>query len=202
MFFLYQFNMKLIFATQNENKVREIESELDGNFELLSLKSFGFTDDIPENSDTLEGNALEKARFVYGRFHHNTLSDDTGLEVESLNGEPGIYSARYAGNSKDPEANMEKLLHKLKGKENRKARFRTIIALIINGDEHLFEGIVEGEITLHRSGAKGFGYDPVFRPDGYKTTFAEMSMDEKNKISHRARALRKLILFLNGLETE
>jgi XTP/dITP diphosphohydrolase len=194
--------MKLIFATQNENKVKEIESELDGNFELLSLKSFGFWDDIPENSDTLEGNALEKARFVYQRFHQNTLSDDTGLEVESLNGEPGIYSARYAGSLKDPEANMEKLLRKLEGKENREARFRTIIALIINGEEHLFEGIVEGQITFHRSGAMGFGYDPIFRPTGYKTTFAEMSLDEKNKISHRARALRKLIRFLKSLDTK
>ena len=194
--------LKLVFATQNENKVKEIESELDGNFELLSLKSFGFTDDIPENSDTLEGNALEKARFVYQRFHQNTLADDTGLEVEALNGEPGIYSARYAGDLKDPEANMEKLLRKLEKKENRKARFRTIIALIINGEDHLFEGIVEGEITLHRSGAMGFGYDPIFRPDGYKTTFAAMSLKEKNKISHRARALRKLVLFLNNLNTE
>lgn len=191
--------MKLIFATQNENKIKEIESGLTGNFEILNLKAFGFTDEIPENAATLEGNALEKARFIFHRFKLNTISDDTGLEVESLNGEPGIYSARYAGGSKSAEDNMDKLLANLQGKENRKARFRTVIALIIDGKEILFEGIAKGEITQQRSGTLGFGYDPIFKPDGYDITFAEMSMEEKNKISHRALALRKLIKYLNNL---
>lgn len=191
--------MKLIFATQNENKIKEIESGLTGNFEILNLKAFGFTDEIPENAATLEGNALEKARFIFHRFKLNTISDDTGLEVESLNGEPGIYSARYAGGSKSAEDNMDKLLANLQGKENRKARFRTVIALIIDGKEILFEGIAKGEITQQRSGTLGFGYDPIFKPDGYDITFAEMSMEEKNRISHRALALRKLIKYLNNL---
>ncbi len=191
--------MKLIFATQNENKIKEIESGLTGNFEILNLKAFGFTDEIPENAATLEGNALEKARFIFHRFKLNTISDDTGLEVESLNGEPGIYSARYAGGSKSAEDNMDKLLANLQGKENRKARFRTVIALIIDGKEILFEGIAKGKITQQRSGTLGFGYDPIFKPDGYDITFAEMSMEEKNKISHRALALRKLIKYLNNL---
>ena len=191
--------MKLIFATQNKNKIKEIESGLTGNFEILNLKAFGFTDEIPENAATLEGNALEKARFIFHRFKLNTISDDTGLEVESLNGEPGIYSARYAGGSKNAEDNMDKLLTNLQGKENRKARFRTVIALIINEKEILFEGIAKGEITQQRSGALGFGYDPIFKPDGYDITFAEMSMEEKNRISHRALALRKLIKYLNNL---
>lgn len=191
--------MKLIFATQNENKIKEIESGLTGNFEILNLKAFGFTDEIPENAATLEGNALEKARFIFHRFKLNTISDDTGLEVESLNGEPGIYSARYAGGLKSAEDNMDKLLANLQGKKNRKARFRTVIALIIDGKEILFEGIAKGKITQQRSGTLGFGYDPIFKPDGYDITFAEMSMEEKNRISHRALALRKLIKYLNSL---
>jgi len=191
--------MKLIFATQNENKIKEIESGLTGNFEILNLKAFGFTDEIPENAATLEGNALEKARFIFHRFKLNTISDDTGLEVESLNGEPGIYSARYAGGLKNAEDNMDKLLANLQGKKNRKARFRTVIALIIDGKEILFEGIAKGKITQQRSGTLGFGYDPIFKPDGYDITFAEMSMEEKNRISHRALALRKLIKYLNSL---
>jgi len=191
--------MKLIFATQNENKIKEIESGLTGNFEILNLKAFGFTDEIPENAATLEGNALEKARFIFHRFKLNTISDDTGLEVESLNGEPGIYSARYAGGLKSAEDNMDKLLANLQGKKNRKARFRTVIALIIDRKEILFEGIAKGKITQQRSGTLGFGYDPIFKPDGYDITFAEMSMEEKNRISHRALALRKLIKYLNSL---
>ncbi len=191
--------MKLIFATQNENKIKEIESGLTGNFEILNLKAFGFTDEIPENAATLEGNALEKARFIFHRFKLNTISDDTGLEVESLNGEPGIYSARYAGGLKNAEDNMDKLLANLQGKKNRKARFRTVIALIIDRKEILFEGIAKGKITQQRSGTLGFGYDPIFKPDGYDITFAEMSMEEKNRISHRALALRKLIKYLNSL---
>lgn len=191
--------MKLIFATQNKHKIEEIKPGLNPEVELVDLSDMGFKGEVPETSDTLEGNALEKANFVFNKYNMNTLSDDTGLEVESLNGEPGIFSARYAGESKNSEENIEKLLDKLKGKSNRKARFRTVIALILNNKEFLFEGIAEGEIIENRSGNMGFGYDPVFQPLGYDKTFAEMTLQEKNEISHRARALKKLTDFLNGL---
>lgn len=191
--------MKLIFATQNKHKIEEIKPGLNPEVELVDLSDMGFKGEVPETSDTLEGNALEKANFVFNKYSMNTLSDDTGLEVESLNGEPGIFSARYAGESKNSEENIEKLLDKLKGKSNRKARFRTVIALILNNKEYLFEGIAEGEIIENRSGNMGFGYDPVFQPLGYDKTFAEMTLQEKNEISHRARALKKLTDFLNGL---
>ncbi|MDX2442553.1 MAG: non-canonical purine NTP diphosphatase [Bacteroidales bacterium] len=191
--------MKLIFATQNKHKIEEIKPGLNPEVELIDLSDMGFKGEVPETSDTLEGNALEKANFVFNKYSMNTLSDDTGLEVESLNGEPGIFSARYAGDSKNSEENIEKLLDKLKGKSNRKARFRTVIALILNNKEYLFEGIAEGEIVENRSGNMGFGYDPVFQPLGYDKTFAEMTLQEKNEISHRARALKKLTDFLNRL---
>ena len=191
--------MKLIFATQNKHKIEEIKPGLNPEVELIDLSDMGFKGEVPETSDTLEGNALEKANFVFNKYSMNTLSDDTGLEVESLNGEPGIFSARYAGDSKNSEENIEKLLDKLKGISNRKARFRTVIALILNNKEYLFEGIAEGEIVENRSGNMGFGYDPVFQPLGYDKTFAEMTLQEKNEISHRARALKKLTDFLNRL---
>lgn len=191
--------MKLIFATQNKHKIEEIKPGLNPEVELIDLSDMGFKGEVPETYDTLEGNALEKANFVFNKYSMNTLSDDTGLEVESLNGEPGIFSARYAGDSKNSEENIEKLLDKLKGKSNRKARFRTVIALILNNKEYLFEGIAEGEIVENRSGNMGFGYDPVFQPLGYDKTFAEMTLQEKNEISHRARALKKLTDFLNRL---
>ncbi len=191
--------MKLICATQNKHKIEEIKPGLNPEVELIDLSDMGFKGEVPETSDTLEGNALEKANFVFNKYSMNTLSDDTGLEVESLNGEPGIFSARYAGDSKNSEENIEKLLDKLKGKSNRKARFRTVIALILNNKEYLFEGIAEGEIVENRSGNMGFGYDPVFQPLGYDKTFAEMTLQEKNEISHRARALKKLTDFLNRL---
>ena len=191
--------MKLIFATQNKHKIEEIKPGLNPEVELIDLSDMGFKGEVPETSDTLEGNALEKANFVFNKYSMNTLSDDTGLEVESLNGEPGIFSARYAGDSKNSEENIEKLLDKLKGKSNRRARFRTVIALILNNKEYLFEGIAEGEIVENRSGNMGFGYDPVFQPLGYDKTFAEMTLQEKNEISHRARALKKLTDFLNRL---
>jgi len=191
--------MKLIFATQNKHKIEEIKPGLNPEVDLVDLSDMGFKGEVPETSDTLEGNALEKANFVFKKYSMNTLSDDTGLEVESLNGEPGIFSARYAGESKNSEENIEKLLDKLKGKSNRKARFRTVIALILNNKEYLFEGIAEGEIVENRSGNMGFGYDPVFQPLGYDKTFAEMTLQEKNEISHRARALKKLTDFLNEL---
>ena len=153
----------------------------------------------PETSDTLEGNALLKARYVYERYHTNCFADDTGLEVEALGGAPGVYSARYAGEGHNSEENIKKLLHELEGKDNRKARFRTVFALIINGKEHLFEGIVRGEIIARKRGTSGFGYDPVFVPEGFTQTFAEMSDGQKNKISHRALAVGKLCKFLNTL---
>ncbi len=191
--------MELIFATHNVHKFDEIRPELNPGIKLITLKDLNFLSDIPEISQTLEGNAIGKARFIYNQFKVNTIADDTGLEVEALHGRPGIFSARYAGDLKSSEENIRKLLYELHGKSNRKAQFRTIIALIINGEERLFEGLVEGEIVEGKKGDKGFGYDPVFRPFGFEKTFAEMDLKEKNKISHRARAIKKLIEFLNQL---
>jgi XTP/dITP diphosphohydrolase len=187
--------MKLIFATHNSNKIKEI-LPLVGVNKLSSLDDLGFHDEIEETGKTLEENALIKARFIYDKFNENCFADDTGLEVECLDGAPGVYSARYAGNQKNAEDNMEKLLDLLKNKTNRKAQFRTVIALIIDGKEHLFEGIVKGEILVKKRGEKGFGYDPVFLPDGNNQSFAELPLNEKNEISHRASALKKLNKFL------
>lgn len=194
--------MKIIFATGNRNKLREIQALIGSRAELSTPADHGITEDIPEDQPTLEGNALQKARYIYEKTGMNCFADDTGLEVEVLGGEPGVYSARYAavngaGEGHSSEANMALLLERLRGAENRRARFRTVIALILNGEEHLFEGIVEGEITRERSGAEGFGYDPVFRPTGYEQTFAEMPLELKNSISHRGRATAKLIEFLS-----
>ena len=194
--------MKIIFATGNRNKLREIQALIGSRAELSTSADHGITEDIPEDQPTLEGNALQKARYIYEKTGMNCFADDTGLEVEALGGEPGVYSARYAavngaGEGHSSEANMALLLERLRGAENRRARFRTVIALILNGEEHLFEGIVEGEITRERSGAEGFGYDPVFRPTGYEQTFAEMPLELKNSISHRGRATAKLIEFLS-----
>lgn len=194
--------MKIIFATGNRNKLREIQALIGSQAELSTPADHGITEDIPEDQPTLEGNALQKARYIYEKTGMNCFADDTGLEVEALGGEPGVYSARYAavngaGEGHSSEANMALLLERLRGAENRRARFRTVIALILNGEEHLFEGIVEGEITRERSGAEGFGYDPVFRPTGYEQTFAEMPLELKNSISHRGRATAKLIEFLS-----
>ncbi len=190
---------KFVFATNNIHKLREVAAIVGHQIELLSLNDIGCHDDIPETSDTLEGNALLKARYVYERYHTNCFADDTGLEVEALGGAPGVYSARYAGEGHNSEENIKKLLHELEGKDNRKARFRTVFALIINGKEHLFEGIVRGEIIARKRGTSGFGYDPVFVPEGFTQTFAEMSDGQKNKISHRALAVGKLCKFLNTL---
>lgn len=188
--------MELLFASNNSHKVTEINNILGNSFVLKGLKDAGITEDIPETAPTLEENALQKARYVYKKTGRDVFADDTGLEVESLNGMPGVNSARFAGENKDSDANIDKLLLMLKGKENRKARFRTVIALIIGGEEHLFEGIVEGTIISDRRGREGFGYDPVFVPEGRDITFAEMPLTEKNKISHRARAFEKLRAFL------
>ena len=187
----------LILATNNPHKVDEIKSKLGNSLSIKTLNELGFYDDIPETAGTLQGNASQKSHFLYAKFGCNCFADDTGLEVEALNGEPGVYSARYAGVDKDSEANMQKLLKNLSGKENRNARFRTVISLIWEGEEHFFEGIVEGTILTEKHGSEGFGYDPIFQPNGYSKSFAELSMDEKNAISHRGKAVEKLLQFLN-----
>ena len=195
--------MKIVFATNNAHKLSEIKDILGEGFEVLSLSDIGCHDDIPETAGTLEGNALLKAQYIHDHYHINCFADDTGLEVEALNGAPGVFSARYAGGEgHDSEANMSKLLSELKEKSNRKARFRTVIALIeceegtTKPKTTCFEGIVEGHITKERHGSEGFGYDPIFMPDGYDKTFAELGMEIKNHISHRARAVEKLAQFL------
>ncbi len=189
---------ELIFATNNLHKLTEIQSIIGDKLIIKSLAQIGCTDDIPETAPTLEGNALLKAQYVYDTYGKNCFADDTGLEIEALDGRPGVFSARYATDGHDFEANIDKVLNELKDIENRKARFRTVIALILNGTVHYFEGIVNGKIITERKGIKGFGYDPVFLPDGYLQTFAEMPLAEKNKISHRARAVAKLVDFLNA----
>jgi len=189
---------ELIFATNNLHKLSEIQAIIGDNFDIKSLQQIGCTEDIPETAPTLEGNALLKAQYVFNRFGKNCFADDTGLEIESLDGRPGVFSARYATDGHDFEANIDKVLEELSGIKNRKARFRTVIALIIDGSVHYFEGIVNGEIITERKGIKGFGYDPVFLPDGYEQTFAEMPLADKNKISHRARAVSKLVEFLKS----
>ena len=188
---------KFVFATNNAHKLEEVTAILGDKIELLSMKDIHCHAAIPETADTLEGNALLKARYIFENYNMDCFADDTGLEVEALNGAPGVYSARYAGDAHNSEANMRKLLQDMEGIENRKAQFRTVFALIINGKEHLFEGIVKGEITKHRCGSSGFGYDPVFIPEGYTQTYAEMGNTLKNKISHRALATNKLCNFLS-----
>ena len=187
---------RLIFATNNEHKLEEIKKILKGKYEVLGLKEFGFVGDIPETGSTLSENAFIKSNFIFDRFGIDVFSDDTGLEIDTLNLEPGVYSARYAGEDANSEANIKKVLAKMKGNENRDARFKTVISLILNGKEYQFEGKVEGKITTEKYGASGFGYDPIFIPNGYKQTFAEMPSEEKNKISHRALATVKLVAFL------
>ena len=213
--------MKIVFATNNEHKLSEIRAILGEAFEVVSLADIGCHEDIPETGTTLEENALMKAEYIYDKYHLSCFADDTGLEVEALNGAPGVYSARYASLeavatesqhtlSHDSEANMARLLHELANNNNRKARFRTVIAFIEKKDVcpcgctsiklvHKFEGIVNGEITTEKSGVEGFGYDPIFRPDGYDKTFAELGADVKNQISHRARATQKLAEYLKTL---
>lgn len=189
---------KLVFATNNNHKLEEIRAILGQQIDVLSLKDINCHEDIPETAETLEGNALIKARFVYEHYHLDCFADDTGLEVEALNGAPGVYSARYAGGEgHDSEANMKKLLQEMQGKANRKARFRTVIAFIESGDTHLFEGTVHGNIAEEKQGDSGFGYDPIFRPDGFSETFAEMGNEAKNQISHRANAVKKLCEYLS-----
>ncbi len=192
--------MKLVFATNNQHKLDEVRKiSAQHNIEIVSLAEINCHDDIPETADTLDGNALQKAQYIREKFGLDCFADDTGLEVEVLNNAPGVYSARYAGPGHDSEANMKKLLNEMEGKENRKARFRTVIALLLGGETHLFEGIVEGAITTEKKGGNGFGYDPIFVPKGYDKTFAELGNDVKNKISHRAKAVEQLEAFLAQL---
>ena len=189
---------KLVVATNNAHKLEEISAILGNEMELLSLKDIHCNADIPETADTLEGNARQKAMYIHENYGMDCFADDTGLEVEALNGAPGVFSARYAGDGHDSEANMQKLLKELEEKENRKAQFRTAICLIMEGKEYLFEGIVKGYIIEEKRGGSGFGYDPIFVPEGYDQTFAELGNDVKNTISHRARAVEKLCTFLKG----
>ncbi|MBR0330031.1 MAG: RdgB/HAM1 family non-canonical purine NTP pyrophosphatase [Alistipes sp.] len=189
--------MKLIFATNNAHKLSEVQAVLGPLFELVTPRMCGVEEEIPETAETLEGNARQKARYLYERTGLDCFADDTGLEVEALNGAPGVHSARYATDGHDFAANNRLLLKNLQGETNRRARFRTAICLIEGGEERLFEGIVEGHIIDHESGSEGFGYDPLFVPEGYDCTFAEMSGDEKNAISHRGRAVRKLVAYLH-----
>lgn len=192
--------MKLIFATNNAHKLREVSQVVGDRFTLLTPRECGIDEDIPEEQPTLEGNALQKARYIYARTGMDCFADDTGLEVDALGGEPGVRSARYATDGHDDEANKRLLLERMQGVEARGAQFRTAIALIIGGKEYLFEGIVRGNITLEEQGDGGFGYDPLFVAEGCEQSFAEISAEEKNEISHRGRAVRKLAEFLQGLE--
>jgi XTP/dITP diphosphohydrolase len=199
---------QLVFATANKNKVAEIQALIPSHIQLLSLGEIGVTEDIPETQPTIEGNASQKAFYVYEKYHKNCFADDTGLEIEALDNRPGVLSARYAGEAKNADDNMKKILHEMQGITNRKARFKTVISLVIDGRELQFEGIVNGTILTEKRGTKGFGYDPVFAPDIFplsleegvgQRSFAEMDLSEKNKISHRALAVNKLVEYLNRL---
>lgn len=190
--------LSLVFATNNPHKLKEVQHALGDRFTLVTLNAVDISDDIPEDYNTLQDNALQKVRYVYSKTGQSCFADDTGLEVEALNWEPGVYSARYAGDSKNPKGNILKLLGKLKGVENRRARFRTVIALILNGEEFLFEGVVWGKIIDQERGDDGFGYDPIFVPDGFTETFAEMPLSLKNQISHRGKAVEELCKFLKS----
>jgi XTP/dITP diphosphohydrolase len=191
---------QLVFATNNRHKLDEVSAKLNGAIQLLTLHDIGCYDDIEETGTTFKANASIKSHHVYAEYKLNCFGDDSGLEIDALNGEPGVYSARYAGTHGNHTANISKVLDNLKGETNRKARFRTVISLIWNGEEHFFEGTVEGTIRQELSGTGGFGYDPIFEPEGYDITFAEMSMEQKNAISHRAKAMEQLIAFLNEVD--
>lgn len=188
--------MKLVFASNNKNKIQEIQALVPNTIQIVSLEQIGCTEDIPETADTIEGNAILKANYVTEKYGYDCFADDTGLEVEALNGAPGVYSARYAGEQKDANDNMDKLLSELKDKTNRKANFKTVIALNLNGNQNLFTGIINGKIIEEKIGTNGFGYDPIFVAEGFDKTFAELTMEEKSTISHRGIAVKELILFL------
>ncbi|MEO6348687.1 MAG: non-canonical purine NTP diphosphatase [Aquaticitalea sp.] len=188
--------MQLVFATNNPNKLKEVQSLIQNDIQLLSLEDIGFNEDIPETQNTIEGNAIQKAEFLKNNYGYDCFADDTGLEVQALNGEPGVYSARYAGAQRNAEDNMNKILQYLETHHNRKAQFKTVIALHLNGTLHTFTGICKGEITTAKQGSGGFGYDSIFKADGYDRTFAEISMEEKNRIGHRGKAVKLLVEFL------
>jgi len=189
--------MKIVFATNNENKIKEIQSMLPDNVTIVSLESIGCFEEIPETAETIEGNAIMKANYITEKYGYDCFADDTGLEIEALNNEPGVYSARYAGEQRSAEDNMNKVLHLLKDKNNRNAQFKTVICLNLKGEQYLFTGIAKGNITIEKKGEGGFGYDPIFQPENYKETFAELSLETKNKISHRGIATQSLLTFLN-----
>lgn len=191
-------NMKLVFATNNKNKIIEVQQMLPPTIEIISLESIGCFEEIPETAATIEENAIMKANYVTQKYGYDCFSDDTGLEVSALNGAPGVYSARYAGEQRNSDDNMNKLLDDLSNKANRNAQFKTVIALNLNGKQHLFTGIAKGEITLEKTGNQGFGYDPIFKPKGFDLTFAQLSLEEKGSISHRGKATEQLIAFLKN----
>ena len=190
--------MQLVFASSNKNKISEIQSMLPETIQILSLEAIGCHEEIPETAATIEGNAILKANYISNKYGYDCFADDTGLEVAALNGEPGVFSARYAGEQRNSDDNMNKLLDNLSDKNNRKAQFKTVIALNINGKQELFTGIAEGEITPEKTGTKGFGYDPIFQPEGFEATFAQLSLEEKGAISHRGKATALLIAFLKN----
>jgi XTP/dITP diphosphohydrolase len=191
--------MKIVFASNNKNKIHEIQSMLPESIQIVSLESIGCFEEIPETADTIEGNAILKANYVTQKYGFDCFADDTGLEVDSLDGQPGVYSARYAGEQKNADDNMNKLLEQLLDKPNRNAQFKTVIALNFQGKQHQFTGIASGEITLEKMGTGGFGYDPIFKPNGYENTFAELSLEVKNEISHRGKATKALLEFLKNI---
>ncbi|MBD79941.1 MAG: non-canonical purine NTP pyrophosphatase [Crocinitomicaceae bacterium] len=188
---------QIVFATNNQHKLEEVQSLLSEQFQIISLNELGFKEEIPETQKTIEGNASQKSHYIYERYNMPVFADDTGLEIDALNGEPGVYSARYAGSNCSFQDNCNKVLNNLKGEQNRNSRFKTVISLIIDGNEHQFEGLVNGKILEEGRGEDGFGYDSIFLPDGYEKCFAEMSLEEKNQISHRGLAVRKLVKFLS-----
>ncbi|SFF09058.1 non-canonical purine NTP diphosphatase [Flavobacterium xueshanense] len=192
--------MQFVFASNNKNKILELQSMLPESITILSLESIGCFEDIPETADTIEGNAIQKANYVTEKFGYDCFADDTGLEVDALNGDPGVFSARYAGEQRNADDNMNKLLEALVVQNERKAQFKTVIALNLKGKQYLFTGIAKGEITLEKIGNQGFGYDPIFQPEGFLQTFAQLSLDVKNKISHRGKATQQLIIFLKETE--
>lgn len=190
--------MKLVFATNNKNKILEVQQMLPSTIEIISLESIGCFEEIPETADTIEENAIMKANYISQKYGYDCFADDTGLEVEALNGAPGVFSARYAGEQRNSDDNMNKVLKALSNETNRKAQFKTVITLNLNGKQHLFTGIAKGEITLEKTGNQGFGYDPIFKPEGYEVTFAQLSLEEKGIISHRGKATEQLIAFLKN----
>jgi XTP/dITP diphosphohydrolase len=193
--------MQIVFATNNINKIKEVQALLPKSIQIISLESIGCFEDIPETANTIEGNAIQKANYITQKYGYDCFADDTGLEVKALNGEPGVFSARYAGAQRNADDNMNLLLEKLQNQTNRKAQFKTVIALNLKGKQHLFTGIATGEITLEKIGNQGFGYDPIFQPEGFSETFAQLSLAQKGQISHRGKATQALIAFLESITT-